>query len=302
MRFSTSLRDAAVVARFHLLRASRTRSAWVLTLVVSLVMAGGGWIFSRVLLELERNAARMLKVPETSRPGAMLDVLKERQELNEILRALVGDAELLEWALALPILTVEHFWLALGILPFLAAAAGAEVVAPDVADRSIRHELLRTGRLELVYGRLLGQSLLVGVAALVACVGTWAIAAFAMVQQPLLDQAISLLVLTPRLWAWSMPFLGLGVGMSVALRNVNVARGAALLLTLGTFIGYGLLRSPLGARVPYLADVLLPLLPQGWMKALWGPGSGWLASAGVLLVLAVAAPMLGWPVLRRRNL
>lgn len=297
-----SLRDAGLIAWFHLRRALRTRSAVVLALANALIAGGGAWFFTRVLLELERAAARTLRVPETKRPGAMLDTLREQDQLSDILRPLVGSDELLEWALQLPVLTPIHFWLALGVMPFLAVALGAETVAPDVRDRSLRYELVRTGRLELLLGRFAGQALLLGLATVVAAGGTWLISATVMVQQPLLAQAASLLGLTPRLWLWALPFLGLGVAASQLTGNVNVARALGLGAALASWIGFGILQSPWGEEHPVLVDLVEPLLPQGWMMDLWGPGLGWWSSGLVLGALGVVFALLAWPVFGRRNL
>jgi hypothetical protein len=297
-----SARDAGLIAWFHLRRALRTRSAIVLAMLNMLVAGGGAWVSTRVIHELEKAAAATLKVPATRRPGAMIETLKEQEQLQEVLRPLVGSEELLQWALELPVLTPIHFWLALGTLPFLAVALGAETIAPDVRDRSLRYELVRTGRMELLLGRFAGQALLLGLAAVMAAMGTWIVAATVMVQQPLVAQAGVLLALTPRLWLWSLPFLGVGMAASQLTGNVNVARALGLGATTASWLGFGTLESPWGQEHPVVADVFVPLLPQGWMMDLWGPGTGWLLSGVVLAALGVATTMVAWPVFGRRNL
>jgi len=302
--FLSSLRDTFVVSRFHLVRSLRTRSAVLLCLALTTMAMGGAWVFTRVLGEFENAAAQALGVPPTHKPGAMYAVLQEREHFIKFMTEIVNSADRVEWAFSLPFLSVTHFYLLLGTLPFLAAAAGAEVLAGDVKDRSLRYEILRTGRIELVMGRFLGQLLLVFVAVMVASTGTWVIAMTCMVEQDPLLQMSTLLALAPRLCAWSVPFLGLGVAFSQVAGTLNGARAMAIGMTILSFIGWGTLHSPglLKYDLGVLRHVLEALLPQEYMLDLWGAGSGWLASAAVLLLLGTSAAVLFLPYFNRRKL
>lgn len=304
MTFLTSLRDTAVVARFHLMRSLRTRSAVLLCLALTTASTGGAWVFVQVLLQFESAAARALGVPVTTKPGAMYTVLQEREEFVNFMREVVKSADRVEWAFSLPFLSVTHFWLLLGMVPFLAAAAGAEVLAGDVKDRSLRYEVLRSGRLEVVMGRFLGQLLLVFVAVIVASLGTWTIAMTCMIHQDPVLQMSSLLALAPRLCAWSVPFLGVGVAFSQIAGTMNGARALAIGTTIVTFVAFGTLNSPWGRdlRLGFFRHVIEPLLPQEYMLALWGPGSSWLLPAGLLLLLGLGAAVATFPLFARRKL
>ena len=147
MTFAASIRDTMVVAWFSLSRAMRTRSAIALCSVYFLVAAGAAWVSARTLRNFERAMAETMGVPKTERAGAMLDVLAADNEFREMLGAMIGDPTQVDWALSLPFLSITHFWSGFGFVPFLAAAVGAQAVAPDVSSRFLRFELLRTGRL-----------------------------------------------------------------------------------------------------------------------------------------------------------
>lgn len=298
----SSLRDALLVARFTLARAVRTKSALALCLLYLLASTGATYVFTRILLQIENETADLLSVPRVTKPGAMLDTLRENGNLESMVNGLVSRPDLAEWAMDQPILTLVHFWFALGVLPFLAVALGAEAIAPDARDRSIRFELVRTGRLELVSGRLAGQAVLLGAGALGAVAGTWCVAMFGMVDQPALRQVATLLEATPRLWLWSLPFLGLGVAASQLTSTVNVARSLALFAAVLTWIGWGWLNSDLMADWPILKAVLEPALPQTYVLDLWGPGLAWASSGAVLPLLGFVAALLPWPIFARRNL
>lgn len=298
----TSLRDALAVASFHVRRARRTRTLLALCVVYVLTAGGVAWIFRTVVHEMEKAAAEVLRVPQTDTPGAMIDTLRTQDDFRRMMEGLIPDPQLLDWAMDLPVLTVSHFWMALGLLPFLAAAAGSEVLAPSVHDRSLRFELVRTGRLELVYGRWLGQAALVALATALSVVGPLFIGAVFMVEQPLGRSLQVLVAMTPPLVAWTLPFLGLGVAASQLTTNTNFARILALGTATATWIFYGLSQSArVQERVPVLVDLVSPLLPQSYMADLWGPGAGWLTSGGILLGLGLAFALLGYPRFARRN-
>ena len=287
MRTLDSLRDTALVARWWLVRSVRTRSAAALVLIYTLLEAGGAWTFTRLLLAMERSTARVLKVPITDKPGAMIETLKERGDLAEVIEGMAGDPAMAEWAMQLPILSTYAFWLGLGAVPFLACAAGAQAISPDIGDRSLRFELLRTGRLELIVGRFAGQALLVALGLALGFVGVWLVAMTCMVQQPPLEQATSLAMFAPRLWIWSLPWLGLGIACSQLSGTVNFARTLALFGTVLLFIAYAVLRWLADDRAPLLGDLVLPLLPPSYAGGLWGPGLLWADEALILGALGL---------------
>lgn len=297
-----SIRDALVVARFQLARALRTRSAVSLCALFTLVSAGSAVGFTRILLVLEQQTARILQVPETDTPGTMLDAVKQDTDFLQMIEHMLGAPELVDWALQLPFLTLTNFWTGLGLVPFIAAAAGAEAISPSIQDRSLRFEVVRTGRLELVCGRFLGQSLLFAVAALCGAIGVWVVAMTAMTGNPPLGQITTLLALLPRHWLWALPFLGLGMACSQLTQNVNLSRLMAMGLTAASWVLWGLLEGRLGDDWPLARDLLLPLLPQSWGMQLWGPGLGWAVPGVVLLAMGFCGLLLGFPFFNRRNL
>jgi ABC-type transport system involved in multi-copper enzyme maturation permease subunit len=300
--FFVSVRDTAVVARFHLMKSVRTRAAAVLCIALVLVHMGGAWVFTEILKAMENSAAEALRVPTTDRPGAMLSVLRDRDDFRDLITGMLPDPSLLEWALNLPYLSIGHFWIALGTLPFIAAAAGSEVLSADISNRSLRFEVVRTGRLEVVAGRFLGQALLVFLAILVANTGTWVMAMVAMVEQPAVAQMATLLAFTPRLCAWALPFLGLGIGASMLTANPNTARVLALSGTVATFIAWGFLQGSKAESLGALRPALDLLFPQSQMLALWDAGFGWVAPAAILVVFGVAVTVAAFPLFARRNL
>ncbi|GEM_PF-1083159 len=295
-----SLTDTLLVARFHFARAVRTRSALNLCALFTLCATGSAIGFRQILKAMEDMASRTLGVPTTDTPGAMFDTLRVQGDLESMLEAMLGNVELVEWALTTPYMTVTWAWSGLGLIPFLAAAVGANAISPDLAGRTIRFEALRTGRLEIVGGRFLGLAVLVLIAIALSISAPLAVAMFWMAEQPALRQLTTLLAFVPRLWFWSLPFVALGLSCSTMVSNVNWSRlfsaGAVVL----TWIGWRA-ADHYGEGQAW-SDLVILLLPQGWIAGLWGPGTGWLTAGIVLAAIGVTYAIPGHWLLSRRDL
>jgi len=302
MGFWTSLRDTLLVTRAQLARAIRTRHMIVLCLAYVLFCCGGAYMFTRGIHQMEKVAASALGVPETQRPGSMLDVLRERGDIERIFESMLEDPQVVQWAIELPILSVFFFWFGLGVIPFLAAMGGADSISPSVRDRSIRFELIRTGRLEVVAGRFLGQAALNFVALLIAAMGTWIVAMTAMVQQPGLQQAATLAEFSFRLWVWSLPFVGLGVACSQLTESSQWSRIMGLTAVAGSWGLFGYFSVDRQGVRAVLGDMIRPVLPQTQMLGLWQQDLGWALPAGLLCALSLALCLIPFPLFARRSL
>jgi ABC-type transport system involved in multi-copper enzyme maturation permease subunit len=299
--FLTSVRDTVAVARFHLARALRTKSALALLAVHILVAGGGAWVTSRILLELEHAAADALHVPRTKKPGAMLEALRANGELASTWKGMVGE-ELVDRAMSLPALAVTFFWFGLGTLPFLAAMAGAETLSDAIRDRSLRYEVVRTGRLELLLGRFFGQATLLALGVLGSTVGPLLIAKLLMVQQDGVALVASLLDLSARLFMFSLPFLGLGVAASACFANAHVARTVAMGATVATWTFWGLYKAGELDRFLAVVEPILPVVPQASIVPLWEAGARWTDDGAILLGVGIACALLSAPRFLRRTL
>ncbi len=302
MRSWASLRDVALITRFHLLRAVRSRALMAFWALYLLVVTGADWLFTRILLEFEQKAARALGVPETDRPGAMLETLRGNGDLQELFSGLFSDADAVDRALNTPFLAVIHLWIGIGVLPFLAAAAGAETLSGDLRDRTLRFEVVRTGRMEIVGGRFFGQAITVIVAVVASVIGTVIVGAFAMVDQDLWALVLALGRDCPALAAWALPWVGLGVSCSSLTRAPAVARALAPSAVFAAWVAWGLLEAPFASKLGWGREVLGQTLPQAWLSPLLRGGWDGLVAGLILGCMGVAAAFLSWPVFRRRDL
>lgn len=298
-----SVRDTVVIALFHLFRAVRTRTILFLFTVYLLISGGTAWMGRSIIHEFEKQAADTLMVPQTKTPGAMMETLRTQESFHRLLKGMIPDVELLEWALTLPILTIFHYWISLFALPFIVVVIGAESISPSIQDRSLRYELLRTGRLEIVMGRLLGQSFLIGAGTILACLGPLLVGSFFMTAQPFWTTVWVLLSFIPKLFVWSVPFLGFGITLSMLTQMTNAARIFALGAVAASWILYAISISPyFQEKYTLFFDIVSPLLPQSYGTALWLPSWDWMLSGCILFSMGIVYSLIGYPLFARRNI
>jgi hypothetical protein len=284
-----------LVAWFEIHRAIRTWRALALLVLYGVASAGAAWMFVELVGLLENNLATQLGVARTETPGAMLNELLDSSMWRDLLRAMTGSDALVDALVKVPPLALMNLWFGFVIVPFFAASGSAECIAIDVQSRAIRFEAQRTGRLELVAGRFLGQVVLTTLAALVSVAVVFAVGCSRMIVPDRLALLGWLLWYVPRTLAFGIPFVGVGVAASQITASPAWARVLAVGAVAGAWVAYGLARY--GETRPgwgIVADVALQLLPQGWLRGLWAPDAGWALSAAACSALGVAALSVGY--------
>lgn len=289
------MRDIYLVARFEVLRAIRTWRALALLVLFAVASAGSSFLFVKFIGLIENSVADQMGVPKTKVPGAMLNTLVESDTWREIVQSMVGADHLVEFILQIPPLATFNLWFCFLLVPFFAASASAECIAIDVHSRAIRYEALRTGRIELVVGRFIGQVVLTGAATFTSVLVVWGVGLGFMVIDAPLELGGWLLWFSVRAWAFSIPFVGIGVAASQITSSPSWARVLAVGGTAGTWVAFGIARWAEGRdRFAIVADIVLQILPQGWMRGLWEPGGAWLASAVAIVSLGAAFTSVGY--------
>ena len=301
MSYFAPLRDVFLVAWFEVLRALRTWRAIALFTLYGLATAGAAYVFTLTLWAIEQGVAEQFGLAKTKKPGAMMETLMEQESLRTMLQGMVGDPELLDQVLAVPVLAIFNLWFGTVLLPYFAATTSAESLSIDIGSRALRFEALRTGRLELVAGRYVGQLFLTGSATMISVVGVWLVGMFAMVGNEPLELFNWLCWLSLRAWFFSMPFVGIGIACSQMTGWPMVARVLALATTTGTWFGTMLMRYLQDGDYAVIADIGLQILPQGWMTQMWEP-TGWMVPAVVYAFLGPAFALVCYPLFARRDL
>lgn len=296
-----SIRDVYLVARFDVLRALRTWWAAALFLLYGLATTGATWVFIKLVGAMENALAKQLRVPETDKPGAMLQQLVESESFREVLQGMVGSEAALEQVLQVPVLAIFNLWFGFVAIPFFAAMASAECLSGDMASRAIRYEALRTGRLELVAGKYVGQLLLTFIATMISILGVFVLGMTQMRGNDPVALLWWLSWLSLRAWFFSMPFVGIGVATTQLTTWPMLSRVMALIATAATWVAYASLGLFQDTKLVFIADLFAQILPQGWMHQMWEP-VGWVVPALVCACLGPVIALIGYVRFAGRDL
>ena len=293
MSLLTSLRDVGLIAQFEFLRAVRTWRALALLVLYAVATIGAVMIFSQVVLVAEEGIASTIGAVPPERPGLMLDQLMQSENTVRFLTRLGGSESVAAELVRYSPLALFHLWFSLLLAPFFAATSSAESIAVDVQSRAIRYEVLRTGRSEVVFGRFAGQALLVGAATALGVMATWSVGALYFVGQDLPRLALQLSWVSLRAWAFALPFVALGVLCSTVTSSPAWARVLAVAAACGSWVLWAVAHHYRKRDWGMAMDLVLDVLPQGWVGEMWAFDGGWVAAAGVCVVLSVVLTGLG---------
>ncbi len=299
------VRDAALIARFELGEALRSKLLVVMLLLFVGAGALGAYGYTELVGQIEDRAAAVMNAPAARRPGAALGRLRETTSYRDMLRVFFKDEQKADYFARLPPIVVFYAWAALLFTPWLILFTSAETISTEVASRSIRYSLLRTGRLAYALGKTAGQALIVlGVTALAALV-FFAVAWARLAGFEAGATATGLLSYWPRVVLYNLPFLAWAMFASMVTASANLSRivslgGAVLLSVLSTVAKSTRVR--VGPISEAAWDLVANLTPYGHNDGLFYPaGGGFWADVATCLGLCVLYFAAGFAILRRRD-
>jgi ABC-type transport system involved in multi-copper enzyme maturation permease subunit len=299
------VRDVALVARFELGEALRSRLLAVMLLLFVGSGALGAWGYSTAIEEAEQRAASVMGAPQSRSAGATVRRLRDTQSYRDVVRFFVRDAKKADYYATFPPIVVFYFFAAFIFTPWLILFTSAETIASEVASRGVRYSLLRTGRFAYALGKSLGQgAILVGVTGLCALV-FYLIAWAKLAGFEAGATALGLLSYWPRVVVYTLPFLSWAMFASMATSSANFARivslgGGVVLAIAGGLAEVQSWRK--GSVSSGALDLLSVLTPFGHADGFKYPAGGaFAADLAVCLVLTVLYFAAGFLILRRRD-
>ena len=202
------VRDVALVGRFEMAEALRSRL--LIVMVLLFVGAGGlgAYAFTELLGRVEANAAQVTGAPVAAKPGAMVRGLRNVHGYRDLLRTFLGSDEKADYFAAIPPIVVFFGWASFAFTPWLVLFTSAETIATEVASRSIRYSVLRTGRLEFALGKMLGQALILAGVTVLSALTFFGVAWASLAGFESGATALGLLSYLPRVFIYTLPFLG----------------------------------------------------------------------------------------------
>jgi ABC-type transport system involved in multi-copper enzyme maturation permease subunit len=308
MSAALGVRDVALVARYELAEALRSRLLVVMVLLFVGAGALGAWAFTEVLERVEQNAAKLTGAPQTRRPGRVTRHMRDAGSYRDMVKVIVGDDAKADYFASVPPIVLFFAFVSLNFTPWLVLFTSSETIATEVGNRGIRYTVLRTGRLQYAAGKALGQlAIVVGVTALSA-ITFYLVAALSLDGFEARATAAGLLGHWPRVVLYLLPMLGWALLASMVTSSANLARILALGGGVALSVTSQLASHPPrwlrdGAVADAVRDLLPYLTPFGHYDGfLYPPGGALPADLCVCLALAVVYFTIGFLFLRRRDL
>ncbi len=291
-----------ILTRFELADAIRSRRAAVVLLLYLAAAILSTNAFITALQKLEVQLGEILQTG-SSTPGALADALWKSARFRHMISALVGDRTVAESLMSVPPIALLFGFLAFFYTPFFVLLTATPRVAGDVWTGAARFVLFRTSRSAWVLGKVLGQAALVLLALTLSAAGAWCLARFRLEGMDGMAAARGMAIMAGKAWIFSLPFLGLAIGISQSVRSPNTANALGFLAWLGTGVLALTAKHFAGDGLRAGWDLVLMLVPQGHQLDLWRMDFASVASASVFLAALGAAYLAaGFAVFSRRDL
>lgn len=279
------LRSIALVARFELWDAMRSKKALALLILYLTASLAGTALFIRTVEAIEGALADTLAVARTAQVGTMTSTLFESDQFRRILTSMVGDAKLAAELVTLPPLALFYGAFALGLVPLLVVLSASDTIALEVSTGAVRYSLFRCDKLSFALGKFFGQVGLMVVGVFLGGLACYVLGAFSFASFDALGTAYWTAVLSLRTCFFGFAFLGVAFLVSQLTPSVNLARAGGILLWFAFTAGYHLLDiEEVRAKAPVLIPTLQELFPGAHRLDLWRPEVVSRLSAEVMLL------------------
>jgi len=313
------LNEVAIIWGAEVRRA--VRSARVITLLAlylmftALVLMGLAYAFHQVQQQIDDQIALRGATQEAVQP--QLDQLKQ-----SFLGGLFSDDTALLEALAkVPLIVLLTFKVTLFFLPMYIAVMGFDQISGEIGPRSIRYLSVRARRSSILWGKYLSQATLLGGLVLVVDLAVIAVARWLTPTFQPLDMATTLLKCWLAATVFSLAYVALSSFCSSLFRSAAVSLIFNLFALFGFWlvnaIGEGASRmveraAKLAEEDPSLEAPSKVYTVLGWLQyaspshystnLLHPHVLKFLGSTGVYAAFAAAFLVMGYAVLRRRDL
>jgi ABC-type transport system involved in multi-copper enzyme maturation permease subunit len=251
----TPFRDISLVAGFELKEMLRSRRAFLVIALYMLMAAFATFNFVHILNLTQnftvtppqwqhrevrgpnpatsgRPSAEMYKPPppSTAPTGPSQGAFFARNSpFRGVLGTEVADQATVDFLVAKPLIALFFMLICLLAVPILIMITASESIAQELQTRGVRFTALRTGRVEFVVGKALGQALLMTVVVLLSAVMCMAMGAWKLQDFEWGPAISAMLIFWPRIVAFCLPFVGLAAFCSMLCSSTLSARAFALI-------------------------------------------------------------------------
>jgi ABC-type transport system involved in multi-copper enzyme maturation permease subunit len=246
--------------------------------------------------------------PATSTKPNEKWLFERNSPFRNVLRGSVDGESAIDFLSGMPAITLFHMFISLLIMPLVIMLTSSESIAQEIQTRGVRFVGLRTGRIEFVLGKVLGQGATIAGMTLLAAAICIAMAAWKLGDFEFMPTLSALLLFWPRLLAYCVAYLGLAAlcsmnsSSTVASRTFSII-GLVFLSITHYYAGIYLFNLPSNTAQAMAWHAIDFLTPASHRLDLWYPEPGhYLGAMASLVFLGALYTAIGLIFYRRRDL
>jgi len=291
------------VARHEWFDALRSRRALVvLLLYMAAAICNMNWSIN-LLHKLEHEITTLLQLPESEQTGVVSTTLWKSKPFQRLMKEMAQNDAVLKDITGKHPVELIYAWFAFFYTPLLVVLVAGNRIAEDIGSGTVRYVIFRTSRASWSLGKFVGQTLMIGLALILSGAGAYLVAKFRLSGSSTPDLFLNMVQWSGRAWIYSIPFLGLAMGLSHLTRSASKATVMGIIAITFCFVASILIRyftAETGWRsyLPYLGV----LLPDDHKMYLWRNAAAPLVSGTVYLItLGFCYLLAGYAVFRKRD-
>jgi len=299
----SGLRQLWRVACYEWFDALRSRRALVVLLIyMTAAVCNMYWSIS-FLHKIETQLVSLLSLPESDHAGVVSTALWKSPKFQDMMKAMASNDAVLKDITGKHPVELIYAWFAFFYTPLLVVLVAGSRIAEDLGSGAVRYVIFRTSRATWSLGKFIGQALMIGFALVVSGVGAYAVAKVRLAGSGTPDLFLNMAQWSFRAWIFSVPYLGLAMGLSHLTKSASKATVMGIFAIAVCFVVTVLIRFVSGdagwrAYVPYLGV----LVPEEHKMYLWRNSLAPLVTgATYLITLGFCYLLTGYAIFRRRD-
>lgn len=291
------------ITRYEWFTAIRSRRAIVILLLYMLAAICTMNFAINTLQKMEQELVNLLQLPETEEVGVVSKTLWKSKPFQRIMKEVSRDTNVYNDLVGKHPVELIYAWLVFFYTPLLVVLVSANRISDDIGSGSIRYVAFRSSRLTWSFGKFLGQAGMIGAALLLSGFGAYAVA-WVRLHGTSFELLSHIFQWSLRAWIYSIPYLGLAMGLSHLTRSGSKATILGILSISGCFVistiaHFNQSSSGWKSIFVYLAT----LVPDTYRLLLWRSSAASLATGTVwMFSLALCYLFLGYLAFRKRDI
>ena len=297
------LRQMWRVACYEWFDALRSRRALVVLLLYLAAAVCNMYWSINLLHKLENELSTVLQLPPSERAGVVSTTLWKSKPFPRIMKQMTQNDLVLKDITGKHPVELIYAWFAFFYTPLLVVLVAGNRIAEDLGSGAVRYVIFRTSRASWSLGKFLGQALMIGLALLLSGAGAYAVAKYRLAGSGTPDLFLNMVQWSGRAWIYSIPYLGLAMGLSHLTRSASKATVMGIIAITACFILSIAVRhftADTGWRacLPYVGM----LLPDEYKMYLWRNAAAPLVTGTAhLITLGFCYLLAGYAVFRKRD-